>query len=213
MAIQTPPRPDAAPFEHGTDAGVIDDARKRQRHHRLVGAATVTAVIVGLLILGLIGGGGAAPTHQAHIAGHRIRAGALTVSFPEGWHQVIDRGNYHSCINPVIRLDLASYRLPVGFGKHEGPTVVPPHGILLELVSVPIRSAARPWRDWRLSNHELRRASNIGPNHYAAEVALMSSPATGASAWLGSVHTPRSVLATANRILQSVRINQAYGCQ
>jgi hypothetical protein len=138
---------------------------------------------------------------------------ALTVSVPSGWHWAIARGNYRTCTNPVGELALASYRLPAGFGTHEGPIVVPRNGVLLELSSGPIRSDTRPWRRWRLSNNKLRPAVNVGPNRYAAEVNLPRSPAVVATAWFGSIPTPKPILAAAKRILRSLRINQAYGCQ
>jgi hypothetical protein len=160
------------------------------------------------------GSGSGASSHvRASVTTRRIGVAALTVSLPEGWHWTVARGNYRTCTNPVGDLALASYRLPVGFGKREGPTVVPPNGILLELVSEPITSGARPWKRWQLSNSELRRARTVGPNHYASEVALPSSQAVTASAYVGSVPVPQSVLAAANRVLRSVRISHAYGCQ
>lgn len=135
------------------------------------------------------------------------------MSLPSGWHGVIERGQYGSCANPIIRLDLASYRLPVGFGKHEGAIVVPADGILLSIVSAPVRSRARPWRQWRLSDHELQSAHGAGPNRYAADVDLPSSVAAGATAWLGSNPILPAVLGAANRILASARPNQNVSCR
>jgi hypothetical protein len=222
--------PDAERMSESPDV-LVEQVPRRRRRRGVTGSALIATLAIAVaLILGMAGGGGDGVGYTAHgqsslpgsrassrvrasIATHRIDAAALTVSLPVGWHWEIERGNYRNCTRPVDRLDLASYRLPVGFGKHEGPTVVPPNGILLELTSAPVRSRARPWRGWRLSNRELRHARNVGPNHYAAEVDLPSSPADTASAWFGSIPASRSVLAAANRILRTVRINQAYGCQ
>ena len=58
MAVQTPPPPAPTP-QAETDAGVIDDARARQRRHRRAGAILVaTALAAGALVAGLAGGGG-----------------------------------------------------------------------------------------------------------------------------------------------------------
>ena len=61
MAVQSPPTPPKTPTqaEPGIDAGVIEEARRRQRRHRVLGAAlSVTVLIVGGLILGSSGAGG-----------------------------------------------------------------------------------------------------------------------------------------------------------
>src|ERR1700722_2288965 len=57
VIVQTPP---AAPSAHpGTDAGVIEDARVRQRFHRRIGGVLVAAAVAaGLLVTGVAGGGG-----------------------------------------------------------------------------------------------------------------------------------------------------------
>lgn len=213
MVTETPPAPPAPSIEIEIDAGVIEDARARQRRHRIIGLALLAgAAALAALMLGFGGGNASAPNGRADTAGHAIRVGLLTVSVPSRWHWAIERGNYRNCTNPIIRLELASYRLPAGFGQHEGPTVVPRNGILLALGDGPIRSAARPWRRWRLSNQELRPAHAVGPNRYAAQVNLPRSPAVVATAWIGSIPAPRPVVAAANRILRSVRINHAYGC-
>lgn len=192
---------------------MIKDARARQRRQQGIALALISSIAVAALLLFSDGGAGgrAAPEHHAFTA-DRIHAGAISVSLPTSWQHVIEKGRYRNCSNPIIRLDLASYRLPAGFGKHEGAIVVPPNGILLSLTAAPVRSPASPWQHWRLTNTELRPAPNVGPNHYAAEVTLQSTRAVSATAWIGSIPTTISVLAAANRILESVRINQAYGC-
>jgi hypothetical protein len=212
----TSPRPTTQPArDPDVEAWVIKDARRRQRRQqRIVGLVSAVAAI-GALILWFSGGGGgvATPKDDAHLAAHRIHVGALTVSLPTGWQQVVERGHYRSCTNPIIRLDLASHRLPAGFGKHEGAIVVRADGILLSILSAPIRSTARPWRQWRLSEHQLLPARTVGPNHYATEVNLPSSPAIGATVWLGSIPAPHAALAAANRILRSLRVDRTYSCQ
>jgi hypothetical protein len=67
MVVQTPTPPGAS--EPEIDAGVIDDARARQRHHRRIGAALLAAAaIVGILVLGIAGwgGGGAGAGRDPH---------------------------------------------------------------------------------------------------------------------------------------------------
>ena len=56
MALQAPssPRP---PKEEDVEAGVIEDARARQRRFRVIGAALIAAAVVaGGLIVGFTGG-------------------------------------------------------------------------------------------------------------------------------------------------------------
>lgn len=58
MAVQTPPAIPPAPVPE-IDAGLIEDARARQRRHRRAGAALLLAVLIaGALIAGMSGGGG-----------------------------------------------------------------------------------------------------------------------------------------------------------
>ena len=52
-APRQPPSPD-----RDVDAGVIDDARARQRKQRWIGAAVIAALVVAGLIIGFSGGGG-----------------------------------------------------------------------------------------------------------------------------------------------------------
>ncbi len=134
------------------------------------------------------------------------------MSLPAGWQRVVERGHYRSCTNPIIRLDVASYRLPVGFGTHEGPIVVPANGVLISIVSAPARATARVWQHWRLPTYAARSARNVGPNRYTVEVDLPRSPATSATAWLGTDPLPRPVLTAANQLLRSVRMARSYRC-
>lgn len=65
MVVQTPPRlRDEPPSVEAADAGVIEEARARQRSHRRIGAVLVAAALVaGALIAGIAGGGGGAGRH------------------------------------------------------------------------------------------------------------------------------------------------------
>ena len=58
MAVQSPPMPPS--LEQGIEAGVIEDARARQRRHRMIGAAilALAALAAAGLILGFAGGRG-----------------------------------------------------------------------------------------------------------------------------------------------------------
>ena len=67
---QTPPHPTQL-IPDDSDAGVIEDARARQRKYRTRGAALTAAVIaIGALIVGFGGGGGSGtgPTGSGHSA-------------------------------------------------------------------------------------------------------------------------------------------------
>lgn len=89
--VQLPPAESATP-EPGTEAGVIEDARARQRRQRRVGAAVIVALLlVGAPILGGTGsggGGGAGNNSHGHPSGSGPPAGsALSGSarlFPGG---------------------------------------------------------------------------------------------------------------------------------
>jgi hypothetical protein len=56
MVLQTPQQPPSP--DRDVDAGVIDDARDRQRKQRWIGAAVIAALVVAGLIIGFAGGGG-----------------------------------------------------------------------------------------------------------------------------------------------------------
>jgi hypothetical protein len=136
----------------------------------------------------------------------------LKVALPSDWHWRVERGDYRDCTNPVIRLWLASYRLPDSFARHEGPIVVPKNQVLLGIVSEPRKSSSAPWKRWHLSNAGLTSAHPVDGNRYRSEVSLPRSVAVDASAWLGSLPMPKSMLAVANTVLRSVRVNPRYGC-
>ena len=56
MVLQAPQQP--PPSDRDVDAGVIEDARGRQRRQRWIGVAVVAALIAAGLIIGFAGGGG-----------------------------------------------------------------------------------------------------------------------------------------------------------
>lgn len=73
MSVETPLLPHSADQE--IDAGVIEDARARQRRHRGIAAAVIVATALAAgLILGFAGGGGSRTGH--HTGGHGSGAGA-----------------------------------------------------------------------------------------------------------------------------------------
>jgi hypothetical protein len=114
-------------------------------------------------------------------------------------------------LHPITRLDLASYRLPAWFGRHEGPTVVPAGGVLVVIDYIHRKRSAPSPKRLRLSNQALEPARGpgaVGPNRYRAEVNLPRSAAISGAAWLGSIPTPAPVLAAANGVLRSVRLDQ-----
>ena len=196
-------------------AGVIADARGRQLRRRAVTAAAIAVIMAAaLMAAGTRGLGSGAGSVGAPPAGQIVRAGALTVTLPAGWHWRIERGCYRVCANPIISLDLASYRLPAEFGRPGGyPTVVPANAVLLSITSLPIRSSATPWKRWRLSNAALKpahRNSPVDPNRFRAVVVLPRSAAVTAVAWLGSIPMPRTALAAANGVLRSLRVDRGY---
>ena len=107
MALQTPPAPPTP--NHDVDAGVIEDARRRQRRQRQIGGGVLfaTVLVAGGLIAGLAGGGGSgsgrgrptdrpgggAPVATSHLSQAAIRADAIgearallaSVRVPAGW--------------------------------------------------------------------------------------------------------------------------------
>jgi hypothetical protein len=63
VSVHSPPAAPSTPGP-GIDAGVIEDARTRQRRHRRIGGVLVAAAaIAGVLIAGMSGGGGGGGQH------------------------------------------------------------------------------------------------------------------------------------------------------
>lgn len=210
-----------SPSAPGVAAGVIDDARARQSRRRTLAAAATVAVLISATLIAPIGPTGrepGAPGAGSPAAGQTLRAGALTLTVPAGWHWRIQLGNYRACTNPIVRLWVASYALPARFAQPEGPgtIVVPANAVLLAITSLPIRSSATPWNRWRLSNRALRPWRSVGrldPNRVRAEVVLPRSAAVVASALLGSVPMPRAALTAGNGLLRSIRVDRHYACR
>jgi photosystem II stability/assembly factor-like uncharacterized protein len=81
VAVQTPERP--APDAAETEAGVIEDARARQRRHRAAAVALVFAIAAtALLIIGFAGGGGSNGGTHANGNPGRPSAGSNAQSQP-----------------------------------------------------------------------------------------------------------------------------------
>ena len=86
MVVQTPTPPRTPDDE--IDAGVIEDARARQRRHRRIGVALLaTAAALGILILGIAGGGGGA---RAARDPHRLAAPQPPTIAPTGEYYYLD---------------------------------------------------------------------------------------------------------------------------
>ena len=81
----------SAPPRHDTtdiDAGVIEEARARQRRHRTLAAAATVAALVAAGLAALIGPGGVGPGARSvglPPGGQIVDAGPLTVTLPAGW--------------------------------------------------------------------------------------------------------------------------------
>jgi hypothetical protein len=93
--------------------------------------------IAVMLGAGLVAAG-AAHALPAPPARDAIGSASVRVELPARWTWARERGGYRSCTNPIVKLWLASYRLPSGFGMHEGPLVVPPRQVLLVIVARPV---------------------------------------------------------------------------
>jgi hypothetical protein len=219
MMTATVTAPPPVAFE--IDAGVVEDARARQRRHRTLAATATVAALVAAGLVGLIGSGGIGPgagSVGSPAGGQPIHAGSLSATLPVGWHWRIQQGGYRDCTNPIIRLWLASYPLPPAYGRPEGPgtTVVPASAVLLAITSSPLKSSATPWKRWRLSNRALRPwqpVNRLDPDRIRAEVALPLSAAITAIALLGSIPMPGPALAAANGVLRSIRVDRSYACR
>lgn len=208
------------------DAGVIEEARARQRRHRILAAAAAVAAVTAVGLVALTGpsvgpgarGVGAAP------GGQTVHAGPLTVTLPADWQWRILRGYWfhRGCTAPAFDITLASYRRPALVVQQGGgaPVVVPPNQVQLSIGIASIRSTATPWKHWRLSNRALRPyhpvvdpVSGLDPNRIRAEVVLTPSGPATAGAVLGSMPMPSTALAAANGVLRSIRVDRRYACR
>jgi len=164
------------------------------------------------------GGGGPGARSVGSPAGDQtVHAGPLTATLPAGWHWLIKYGYHANCTNPIVRLDVTSYRPPWAANPDAERVVVPAHAVLLVITFAPIRSSATPWKRWRLSNRALRPWHPVNAlaaelNRYRAYVDLPGSAAVTASATVGSLPMPRTTLAAANGVLRSLRVDQSYAC-
>lgn len=87
MLVESPPTATIGqPLERLPDAGVIEDARSRQRRHRRVGACLLVVVALGMVIASFSsGGGGRTPRDGASVAnGGRPPAQGATLRLPGG---------------------------------------------------------------------------------------------------------------------------------
>lgn len=145
LATRDAPRPAAAPaLTTGPDQGVIEEARRRQRHRRntRLGGALATVVAIGALLWGLLAGGGASgddgrrDPSSGSTPSYGVGAG-ITVSYPRGWHLLT--APITSLTYPYDRLLLTSY--PAARGGECGPTraenALPASGALIFLFEYP----------------------------------------------------------------------------
>ena len=77
MPVETPHKLDVSAPDWEIDAGVIDDARKRQQWHRRIAASVIAAAVAaGALVVGFMGGGGSGAAHNRYGHGSTPSAGA-----------------------------------------------------------------------------------------------------------------------------------------
>ena len=209
------------------DAGVIEEARTRQRRHRVLAAAATVAALVAAGLVALIGPSGAAPgarTVGVAPGSQIVHAGPLTVTLPANWQWRILHGFYihRGCTAPAFNLTLASYRRPALVVQQGGgpPVVVPPNQVRLSIGFASIGTSATPWKHWHLSNRALRPyhpvidpVTGLDPNRIRAEVVLTPSGVATAAADLGSMPMPNTALAAANSVLRSIRVGPNYACR
>jgi photosystem II stability/assembly factor-like uncharacterized protein len=82
MVVQLPPENDVAPPPADVEAGVIDDARARQRRERWAGAIVAALAVAAGLVFGLSGGGGGTGAGRHHGGGSAPGAGVRGSSQP-----------------------------------------------------------------------------------------------------------------------------------
>jgi hypothetical protein len=170
-------------------------------------AVLSTAVLISAAALGQ-----PAAAQSGASAARSLAVGPITVGLPAGWTWRVERGRYRQCTNPIVRLWLASYRLPAWWGKHEGWLVVSRGQVLIAVDVSPRRSKSTPWKHWQIRQSQLKPVRTVGGNRYRAEVNFQPNKAVTGSAWLGSLSMPRAMVRTANQLLRSLRVDQKYGC-
>ena len=131
MTLTVEPPPVDAP-----DAGVIEEARQRQHHHRVRAAALVSlAAIAGVSYLAGGRSGGHVPRTTANASSWSagsVGAG-ITIRYPHGWH--LYAPPITSLAYPLDRMLLTSY--PTRTGGDCSPTgaesALPSNGVLIYL--------------------------------------------------------------------------------
>ena len=139
----------------GPDQGVIEEARRHQRHRqrRRLGGALVASGVIGALAWALATGGGTGggrhgsrDPSSGSTPSYSVGSG-ITVSYPRGWHLIAPP--ITSLAYPYDRLLLTSY--PATRGGDCGPTraenALPADGaliFLLEYSTTPGASSANP---------------------------------------------------------------------
>jgi len=110
--IATPPRPHVL----DVDAGVIEDARARQRRHRgVAGAATVLAAAIAAVVLGLVSGGGRGGPAGAHSSRPQPAAPISTaacITVPSSWNTGTPSPAFLSLLGVLRRPDTSADSLP-----------------------------------------------------------------------------------------------------
>lgn len=170
-------------------------------------AAAITAVLLSAAAMSR-----PVAAERGASATRSLAIGPITVTLPAGWEWKVERGHYGQCTNPIVRLWLASYRLPAWWGKHEGWVVVPRRQALIGVTVGPRLTNSTPWKHWQIGHSQMKSTPTVGGNRYRVEVNFRRSKAVAGSAWLGSLPMPKAKLATVNRLLRSLRIDQMYGC-
>jgi hypothetical protein len=179
---------------------------------------TLVAVCALLAASVLSGCGGESATHgngDSSSVGGAIQVANLSITLPPGWDSAEASGGYNDCLHPIGQLWLASYPLPTGFAQHEGPLVVPRNQVLLGLVGLPVGNTDGYWKDWHVSNELLSPATAVDGSEYQADVvfAAPSDPSVRAVLWAGSRQLPTQTIEATNRLLSSLAVDRAYGCE
>jgi len=215
------------PAVSAPDAGVIQEARTRQRRHRALAAAATVAALVGSRSCrtdrskrcraGRAGRrGGSRKSDSPRGTPHGDATSELAVAnLARVLHSPrLHRSGLqpHAGVLPPPSVGRAARRRP--------PVVVPPNQVRLSIGFASIRTSATPWKHWRLSNRELRPyhpvidpISGLDPNRIRAEVVLTPSGVATAAAALGSMPMSNTALAAANSVLRSIRVGPNYACR
>jgi hypothetical protein len=92
---------------------------------------------------------------------------------------------------------------------------VPQNQVLLGLVGAPAGETDGYWKVWSLSNDLLRPATPVDGSEYQSELvfAAPSEASVRAVLWAGSRQLPTRTIKLTNRLLSSLVVDRAYGCQ